>query len=84
MRTIVAVTLAACLLFLGFQAIGGQALDSKPGAGASEAENSSYETAENVTTGLGDAAAVAVPWFGVASIVLVSAGLLVGVSRGGR
>lgn len=86
MRTIVAVILAFSILILGFQAVGIQ-MDSADTHIAETNTTNATDDAYNISSGVyeavGEAGSQAVPWVGVAAIVLVSLGFLAFAWRGG-
>lgn len=84
MRAFVAVILATVLLGAGFIAVAGQidqadasVNNSDPGA---DALNASIDVTEKLTLVQG----TALPLIGMAALMLLATGLLVGVSRGSR
>lgn len=83
MRAIIALTAAVTTLLMGFWAIGEQASSTAPDSGTSESYNSTHRMGELLYDGLGMAAGESVAWFGVAAVILIAAGFLVAVSRGG-
>lgn len=86
MRILIAVATAVSTLMLGFWAISQQAQSVAPTANTSATYNSSYNTSVGVIEGISTAGAQAVPWFGVAAVVLAACGFLVYVvaNGGGR
>lgn len=83
MRVSVAVMLAISMLFVGLTAISESAQQAKPALDSTSA-NESYDLATGVYGGAMQGGSEAIVWFGIAAIVLVALGLLVGASGGGR
>lgn len=85
MRTVIAVGVAVCMVFIGFHALGTQAQLSEDAAVENGTNDS--EAVWNMTTELygggGTALAPALVWMGVAAVVLVSLGVLLTVAPGG-
>lgn len=82
MRTTLSVMMGVSVLFVGTFALSEAGDQHKDNLSSSTAENAS-SVADGVFGGLLSGGGQGIIWFGVAAIILVSLGLLVGVSRGG-
>lgn len=82
MRTVVAVVMLVSVLFVGVVAMSESAQQVEPEINTT-AGNQSYDVAHEVFSGTVQSGGVGVVWFGIAAVVLVALGWLVGASRGG-
>ena len=83
MRIIVAVIAAASFLFIGFQALRHQIIQTAPENGDPVTYNESYNVSAGIVEGIGTVAGPGVLWFGIGAFVLVGLGLAVVASSGG-
>lgn len=84
MRTIVGVGLAVGMTFIGAIALSEAAQQSEQTATNTSAGADAWNVSVDVFGGIGQAAAPAIVWMGVAAIVLVAVGLLVMAGNNGR
>lgn len=84
MRTIVAIATSLSMLLAGVWAISEQAQRFNPTNDTSASTNATYDLGADLFDGLFSVGGKGMIWLGVAAIVLVSMGLLVAASSGGR
>lgn len=82
MRTTVAALGAITILFVGLTGVSESAQQVKPTLNSTTA-NQTYNMSVGVFGGVSEGTATALPWFGVAAIVLVALGLLVVAGKSG-
>jgi hypothetical protein len=85
MRSTTAILGGISMLFIGFFGLSfaAQGVETTALSGSNESQ-AAYNASVGIIDGIGQAAAPAVVWMGVAAIVLISGGYLVVVSQNGR
>jgi len=84
MRTILAIGLAVAIVFVGITAVSEQAQQVSPTVTGGTAAGDAYNLTEETFEGVGIALSPGLVLGGVAAVVLVALGVLVGAAGGGR
>lgn len=83
MRSVMTMVLSATVLLLGGYAMSEQAQQVKPTLNTT-AQNNSYNVSITVYEGVTNSGGQSIVWFAAIGVILLSMGMLVMASRGGR